>query len=392
MTNPFHRTLRSLRAERSLALPLSLLSVSVLLIAWLIWFLRSELPVYAASQSARLESQQAAYPVSAQVTGRVRRVVAAAGQEVKAGELLIELEATVEARRIEEEGATLAALSHQLDRLRAETKQRVAGLEAGRRVALLKGREADERVRGAAAALALAEEDLARKERLHGLGLLPLSDLAAARAHAERQRAEASEAEVALRRLQEEQNRDENDRAAALHEIEREMAEVRGALGSRRAILLRLEEEEAWRSIRAPVSGQLADLAPIGAGTLVQPGERLGAVVPRDRLRIAANFEPAEAIGRLRPGQPAQMRLDGFPWTRYGALSARVSRVSSELRDGRVRVELVLEGRQLARVPVQHGLPGLVLVETERLSPFALLMRTLGKAAPPPEPSRGGAG
>jgi hypothetical protein len=54
-----------------------------------------------------------------------------------------------------------------------------------------------------------------------------------------------------------------------------------------------------------------------------------------------------------------------------------VSSSASELRDGRVRVELALTGRP-AGMRLQHGLPGRVEIEVERLSPAALVMRAAG--------------
>ena len=66
---------------------------------------------------------------------------------------------------------------------------------------------------------------------------------------------------------------------------------------------------------------------------------------------------PAVALGR-RAGQPARLRLDSFPWTQYGSLATTVSRVASEVRDGRVRVELTVASEPPARLPLQHGLRG----------------------------------
>ena len=96
----------------------------------------------------------------------------------------------------------------------------------------------------------------------------------------------------------------------------------------------------------------------------------------------------------MQAGQPARVRLHGFPWTEYGSLLARVSAVSSEVRDGVVRVELAVD-RLPASLPMTHALPGSVEIEVERVRPAALVFRTLGgwltrpvEAAPPPTPAR----
>ena len=126
------------------------------------------------------------------------------------------------------------------------------------------------------------------------------------------------------------------------------------------------------------MSGRIGEAGAILPGAMVQAGERLGAIVPVGVPRVVAQF-PVAAVGRLQPGQPARLRLDGFPWTQYGTLRATLTDVGTEATDGRVRVELALAVEQDARVPVEHGLTGAVEVEVERVSPAALLLRAAGQ-------------
>jgi membrane fusion protein (multidrug efflux system) len=100
--------------------------------------------------------------------------------------------------------------------------------------------------------------------------------------------------------------------------------------------------------------------------------------VPDGELKVVALFAPSAALGRVRAGQRGRVRLDGFPWTQYGSTLARVSRVSGEVRDGLVRVDLTLDTSSNPDIPFQHGLPAEVDVEVERLSPLAMLLRSVG--------------
>lgn len=380
MANPFARTLRSLSADRSGRTLLFLLGLLVLLAAWLAWFLLAELPVFVISETARLEAQRAVHPISAQVSGRLSRVAVAVGQEVSAGDVLFELEAEIEERRLEEERARLAALARQLASRRSERASEEAGLASVGRAGALALREAEERRKAAESSALLAAEEVSRKERLHAQGLLPDLDLSRLRAEVERSRAEAAEAALAFRRLEQEQAGEESDRRARIRDIEAEMALLQGDAAAQQAVVRRLEEESRWRLVRAPVVGRVGELARLDAGAVVQAGERLGTIIPGARLKVVGGFPAASALGRVRTGQRAEVRLDGFPWTEYGSLPARVSRVSGELRDGHVWADLELETAPGSTIPLQHGMPGLVSVETERLSPAALLLRAVGKA------------
>jgi membrane fusion protein (multidrug efflux system) len=99
--------------------------------------------------------------------------------------------------------------------------------------------------------------------------------------------------------------------------------------------------------------------------------------VPSGDLILVAEFDPASALGRIRPGQAATLRLAGYPWAQYGTVSARVERVAGELRNGQLRVELRATRNAVHGVRLAHGLAGTVEVEVESLSPARLLARSL---------------
>jgi membrane fusion protein (multidrug efflux system) len=109
--------------------------------------------------------------------------------------------------------------------------------------------------------------------------------------------------------------------------------------------------------------------------------------MPTGKLRVVAEFAPEAAFGRIRPGQPARMRLDGFPWLQFGTISATVDSVAGETRAGRVRVELEVLADPTSAIPLQHGLPGTVEIEVERVLPAKLALRIAGKIATSALPS-----
>ena len=124
------------------------------------------------------------------------------------------------------------------------------------------------------------------------------------------------------------------------------------------------------------------DVIVVPAGTPHLPSN-----VGETEAHCVAEFRPAAALGRIRPGQAARLRLEGFPWVQYGSLAARVSRVGSELRDGRIRVELDVPPQSSSRIPLQHGLPGAVEIEVERVAPATLLLRLAGRLVAGPRAS-----
>jgi membrane fusion protein (multidrug efflux system) len=132
------------------------------------------------------------------------------------------------------------------------------------------------------------------------------------------------------------------------------------------------------RLIRAPVTGRLGRVSGHQVGSFVEEGARLGDLVPANAARAVAYF-PLAALGRLRPGQPARIRLEAFPWTQFGVLRGRVERVATESSEGRLRAELLLDAAEGASgPPAEHGLVGTAEVEVERVSPLTLVVRAAG--------------
>jgi hypothetical protein len=95
---------------------------------------------------------------------------------------------------------------------------------------------------------------------------------------------------------------------------------------------------------------------------------------------VVAYFSPA-GRGRIRPGQPALLHLDGYAWPQYGGIPATVSRVSRKLVDGRMEVRLTIEAGPSAPTALQPDMPGMVEVEIEQVSPATLLLRAVGQWA-----------
>jgi len=371
--------MRSLAADGFGCSLAGLLSATLLLGGWGAWFLLSRVAVYEVTQNARLEVDRAAHPIATPVAGRVAVTRLVVGQEVQAGEVLVELDAEAQRLLQEEAHVRLTALSTQLTARRQEVAAEEAarqGEQQGARVGLA---EARARHHEAEVAARSAEEEAAFYDRLQVRGLAAQLDLVRTKAEVHKRRAAADTLRLAIGRLEAEQQTRERDRLARLERLKREVTQLEGDIATATATLERLGHEIEQRRIRAPVAGQLGEVAALHSGAVLREGEVLGAILPPSALQMVAYFPPPVALGRLYPGQPAHLRLAGFPWTQYGSLAATVTSVAHEVRDGQIRVELHLTPEAASPIPLQHGLPGTVEVEVERLTPAALVLRVVGQ-------------
>ena len=159
-----------------------------------------------------------------------------------------------------------------------------------------------------------------------------------------------------------------------------DIAKVEAEMASSSSAIRRLEYEIGQRLIRTPVSGRLGECTTLRPGIYIKQGQQLGVILQHGKLQVIAEFQPADALGKVHAGQRATLRLQGFPWTQFGTVPAQVSRVADDTRDGKVRVELAVNPAINSRIHLQHGLPGSVEVEIERISPIALVLRSAGQA------------
>jgi membrane fusion protein, adhesin transport system len=171
----------------------------------------------------------------------------------------------------------------------------------------------------------------------------------------------------------------EQQHRALVESLKRTLASLQGQMATTSATIARLEADIDKHRIRAPIDGRIGDVVPLRAGEYVSAGQKLATVIPSGELIIVADFNPAAVLGRVRPGQTARLRLDGFPWAQYGSITATVTRVASEIRDNLVRVEFTPHSSFPPGIATQHGLPGAVEVSVEQVAPAVLVVRASGQ-------------
>ena len=378
MATAFTRTLRQLEPQGTRRFLMASATAAIAIGVWTVWGTLARVTLYEVSRHARLEVDRAPHPVDSPVSGKVVESRLRLGQEVAAGEVLLRLDADAERFSLREEREKASALEAELAALRAQASSIEQAREEAGHAARAGMEEAQERLHEAEAPAQYAEQELQRLEQLRASLLISMRDFEQGRADARRTRAAADSSKLSLVRMTQEQNSRDRDRAAALDQGRAQIARLEGERRASGAVVMRLNVEAERFVVRAPASGRLGDVAMLRPGSVVHAGQRLGVVVPTGRLIAVAQFSPSSAIGHLRRGQPARLRLDGFPWAQYGTVDATVLRVANEVRDDGVRVELAVAADSNPRIAIEHGLTGAVEVAIERVTPFILLLRAAG--------------
>jgi HlyD family secretion protein len=85
--------------------------------------------------------------------------------------------------------------------------------------------------------------------------------------------------------------------------------------------------------LRSPAKAMVLDLGDRSVGSVVKEGEQLVTLVPLDApLEIDAFVDPKD-ISHLRPGDTARIKLDAFPYQKYGTLDGTVKAVNGDVTE-----------------------------------------------------------
>jgi membrane fusion protein (multidrug efflux system) len=297
-------------------------------------------------------------PVASKVYGRVAKVLVNDNQPVKAGQVLVQIDAADYQAAVDQAKAALAL---------AESEARSAGVDVPRTSETVASGTSS-----AAAQLAAAQADLARARAAYDQA--QTADLAVAQANIERSRANAQLAKADLERytpLMEkgEISKQQYDAAkanadasasalvadeqrlaqakrniditraqldAAKARVEQAQAGITSAHADQKRVAMRSADAQAklasvdraraaldaaqlnlsYCNIVAPVEG-VATHKSVEPGQIVQPGQGLLVVVPLQDVWVTANFKETQ-LRNMKPGQKAYVKVDTYGKTFAG--------------------------------------------------------------------------
>ena len=334
----------------------------------LLWAIVGEVDIVAVAPGRIVVSERTKtlQPLDASV---VKRVLVKDGDAVQAGQVLVELDATyASADRSSVQEQLAAAVSEErrtaalLDALRTNKPPALAPspAEAGEgwgegpqlhaewqditaRLAKLTAEQTRRQAEIATvqasvakldATLPLAQQREADFRRLAEQGFMSShagQDRTRERIELERdlatQRARLAEAQAALAESR-------NARAAYLAETQRQLSErhAQAALKHQQLLQERSKAEQRQRltQLTAPVAGTVQQVAVHTEGGVVTPAQVLMVIVPKDAEVTAEVTLENKDIGFVRAGQPAEVKLETFAYTRYGTVPATVRNVTAD--------------------------------------------------------------
>jgi hemolysin D len=306
-------------------------------------------------------------------TGVVRAIHVHDGQAVEAGDVLIELDPTINQAELKHYQSDLmsaeldmarlsAALSHDpeaafsapvgatpdeiaiqrqfLDRQLEEQRAKLSALERQQAQKEAELATATASIEKLEATLPILQQrvDIRRQLYEHETGskanyLELMQSLVEAQQDLQVQRSRTNEAKAAVAALIESEQQSQAEFQRALYG---ELTEAKRKAAGLREDVVKAAQRTGLQSLTSPVNGVVQQLAVHTIGGVVTPAQSLLAIVPADGgLEIEAMVKNRD-IGFIHVGQEAAIKIDTFDFTRYGLLHGRVTSLSHDsiVKDG----------------------------------------------------------
>ena len=258
--------------------------VALFITRWDVWVGAS---VRQATDDAYVRSDMT--PLSAKIEGYIRRVPVNDFQQVKQGDLLVEIEDDDYRARLEQAGAELEGAEAAIENLKSRKALQHSQIA-----------EAQDAINATRADVDRTRKEAARQQALLAYTFGTPQKVEQAVADEKRFEANLARNEAALAAAQ---------RQMAV--LDSEEAEVRAAAKAKRAAFDLAKIELGYTRITAPIDGMVSERG-VRAGQYVHDGTQVISVVPLHNVWVVANYKETQ-LTNVKIGQRAEITIDTFP-------------------------------------------------------------------------------
>ncbi|MCP3164982.1 HlyD family secretion protein [Myxococcus qinghaiensis] len=340
--------------------------------------------------------------VSPRVSGMVAKVLVSDNQAVKAGDVLVELDATDLDAKLEVARADV--LSAEAQASNAQSQLSLTEVNAGANLRQARGGvvqansgissskaaldQAHADVAAAEARFKLADSDMTRVRTLKQEGAVTQADLDARQSAYDQAKASLDVARARLTSTQAGVQGSSGGLETAqgkLAAAETGPVQVQAAQAAVKLADAKLKQAQAalhlaelavsYTHVRAPVDGVVSRRT-VEVGQMVGPERPLMAVVPQDDVWVVANFKE-DQVGEMKAGQPVEVEVDAFGSHAFkghvdslaGASGARFALLPPDNASGNFvkvvqRIPVLIRFDGESKVALKPGMSAVVTVDT----------------------------
>lgn len=175
-------------------------------------------------------------------------------------------------------------------------------------------------------------------------------------------------------------------RQESLSELAEAEAIIAGRLEAEKKAALR----NAWQTLRAPVDGTVLGLSVFTIGELVEAGSPILLVAPKGEELIVEAMILNRDIGFVREGDPVSVKIEAYPFTRYGLVDGTLENISADaiadermglVYAARVTLKEPFVGKENFRKPLSSGMTVTAEVKTGDRRIIDFILSPIAKAS-----------
>ncbi len=366
------------------------------------------------SARGRLEPQGKTMRLDAPVTGKVVAIRVKEGQTVHSGQILLQLESELTRTEMQQAQAKLEGQQNRVNQLQlvknqlemsvrtqglqnqAQGSEQLAQLDQIRQ-RLNSSRQVYDLEKGR---LKLAKNEVQRHGYLWQRGAISKSRLEEvegvvferqklleqAQSDIQQATTEITKQQSAKQRIRRTGELAVLDSQKQLKELHSQVVDVQSEIAQTKKQIQSLQFQLQQQILRAPIDGTIFQLSINNAGAVVQPGQMVTQIAPKEAPLIFRAEMPSQESGFLRVGMPVKLKFDAYPFQDYGVVQGKLRWISPdskvvETAQGKVEtfdLEIVLQqtdiqtgNKRIALTPGQTATAE-VIVRQRRIIDFVL--------------------
>ncbi|EAW36753.1 Secretion protein HlyD [Lyngbya sp. PCC 8106] len=144
--------------------------------------------------------------------------------------------------------------------------------------------------------------------------------------------AEVNRLYVELKQKQSEAEAIEIEADQKTQQIQLEIMQLQAQMKETKSLLMAAKMKREERFIYAPVDGYISTLNVSNEGEVVQPGQNIAEILPKNTPLVLSASLPNQEAGFIKVGMPVKMKFDAYPYQDYGVIEGTVTSISPDTK------------------------------------------------------------
>jgi hemolysin D len=115
-----------------------------------------------------------------------------------------------------------------------------------------------------------------------------------------------------------------------LKDLQTQITAVQSEMAQTRSQIISIKVQIQQRVVRSPINGVIFELPTTKPGAVVQLGQRIAQIAPKNADFVLRAKMPNQDSGFLKVGMPVKVKFDAYPFQEYGIVPGKVTWISPD--------------------------------------------------------------